>query len=53
MHSQPAHGFVRFQNFKPCKDGSVSVRLQAHYNDEGSFTGVMYIPLTSFKELTQ
>jgi len=45
-------GFVRFQNFKPRSDGSVAVRLQAHYNDEGSFTGVMYIPLTLFKEPT-
>jgi hypothetical protein len=46
-------GFVRFQNFKPRTDGSTAVRLQAHYNDEGSFTGVMYIPLISFKGLNQ
>lgn len=43
-------GFVRFQNFKPYKDGSVSVRYQVHYNDEGSFTGVAYTPLSAFKE---
>lgn len=43
-------GFVRFQNFKPRKDGTIAVRYQVHYNDEGSFTGVAYTPLDWFKE---
>ena len=38
-------GFVRFQNFKPRKDGSTAVRYQVRYNDNGSFTGVAYTPL--------
>lgn len=40
-------GFVRFQNFKPRKDGSIAVRYQAHYND--IFVGVIYTPLENFK----
>lgn len=42
-------GFVRFQNFKPRKDGTTAVRYQVHYNDEGSFTGVAYTDLDLFR----
>ena len=42
-------GFVRFQNFKPRPDDTVAVRYQVWYNDEGSFTGVAYTPMESFR----
>lgn len=40
-------GFVRFQNFKPRKDGSFAIRCQTEWSK--FFTGVTYIPLTDFK----
>ena len=33
--------FVRFENFKPRKNGSFAVRMQTRWSD--SFTGVQYI----------
>jgi hypothetical protein len=39
--------FVRFQNFKPRKDGTTAVRCQTRW--DASFTGVTYIPLDDFK----
>ena len=43
-------GFVRFQNFKPRKNGEISVRCQLYYDDQRTFIGVEYIPLGWFKE---
>mgnify|MGYP003645319322 CR=1 FL=1 len=40
-------GFVRFQNFKPRKDGTTAVRCQTRWADH--FTGVSYFPLDDFK----
>jgi len=40
-------GFVRFQNFKPRKDGSIAVRCQMYCDQK--FVGVTYIPLEDFK----
>tara|TARA_R110002020_G_scaffold400027_1_gene610115 strand:+ start:2755 stop:3063 length:309 start_codon:yes stop_codon:yes gene_type:complete len=44
--------FIRFQNFKPRKDGSFAVRCQTDWADKdkplGSFVGVSYFPLDSF-----
>lgn len=40
-------GFVKFQNFKPRKDGSFAVRCQTRWNER--FTGVSYFPLENFK----
>lgn len=40
--------FVRFQNFKPRKDGSVAVRCQVRYSPY--FTGVVYYELSDFEE---
>ena len=39
-------GFVRFQNFKPRKDGTFAVRCQTHWAP--GFTGVSYFPLENF-----
>jgi len=39
--------FVRFQNFKPRKDGTTSVRCQTRWSP--GFTGVCYIALDDFK----
>ena len=39
--------FVRFQNFKPRKDGSIAVRCQTHWAPH--FTGVSYFPLDNFQ----
>lgn len=39
--------FVRFQNFCPDGEGSFKVRCQTRYSE--SFTGVSYIPFSSFK----
>jgi hypothetical protein len=39
--------FVSFQNFKPRKDGSITVRCQTRWAPW--FTGVTYIPLDNFK----
>jgi len=44
-------GFVSFQNFKPRKDGSIAVRYQVLYDDEGTFTGVAYTDLSVFEEM--
>ena len=44
-------GFVRFQNFKPRKDGSIAVRYQVKYDE--SFIGVAYTPLEKFKETAE
>lgn len=43
-------GFVRFQNFKPRRDGEPAVRYQVYYNDERSFIGVAYTELSWFKK---
>jgi hypothetical protein len=40
-------GFVKFQNFKPRKDGSIAIRCQTKWSE--FFTGVTYIPMTEFK----
>lgn len=42
------HGFVRFQNFKPRKDGTIAVRCQTVW--DRNFTGVSYFPLENFKQ---
>lgn len=44
-------GFVRFQNFKPRKDGTTAVRCQVVYDQNLGFVGVSYIPLESFKHI--
>lgn len=44
---EAVHGFVRFQNFKPRKEGSFCVRCQTKWSE--SFTGVSYFPLENFK----
>ena len=36
-------GFSKFQNFKPRKDGSYAIRMQAHY--DASFVGVHYLEM--------
>lgn len=41
------HGFVRFQNFKPYKDGTFAVRCQTRWS--AHFTGVTYFPMENFK----
>lgn len=38
--------FVKFQNFKPRKDGSFAVRCQTKWSPY--FTGVSYFPLENF-----
>jgi hypothetical protein len=43
-------GFVRFQNFKPRRSGETAVRYQVYYNDERSFRGVAYTPLSWFRK---
>jgi hypothetical protein len=40
-------GFVRFQNFKPRKDGTFAVRCQTRWSE--TFTGVSYFPLENFQ----
>lgn len=39
-------GFVRFQNFKPRKDGTFAVRCQTKWNER--FVGVSYFPMENF-----
>lgn len=39
--------FIRFQNFKPRKDGTFAIRCQTRWSP--SFTGVSYFPLENFK----
>lgn len=39
-------GFVRFDNFKPRKDGSIDVRVQFYWSE--SFVGVGYFPIKEF-----
>jgi hypothetical protein len=39
--------FVRFQNFKPRRDGSTDIRCQTKWSE--TFTGVTYLPLDNFK----
>lgn len=41
-------GFVRFDNFKPRKDGTFAIRVQCNYSP--SFTGVRYFNIEDFKE---
>ena len=41
--------FVRFQNFKPRRDGSIAIRCQVIYDHVSYFQGVDYIPITDFK----
>lgn len=43
--------FVRFQNFKVQKDGTVQIRCQLYYSHDPSFVGVGYFNLVTFKEL--
>ena len=43
--------FVRFQNFKPRKDGTIAVRYQVHY--DASFVGVGYKSMDELKETTE
>ncbi len=40
-------GFVRFDNFKPRKNGSFAVRMQTKWSE--SFTGVQYNDIEDFK----
>ncbi len=40
-------GFVRFQNFKPRKNGGLAVRCQTKWSE--GFTGVSYFPLENFQ----
>ena len=39
--------FVKFQNFKPRKDGTFAVRCQTRWSP--NFTGVSYFPMEDFK----
>jgi len=41
--------FVRFQNFKPCSDGTINIRCQVYYDQVSLFIGVDYIPINDFK----
>lgn len=41
-------GFVRFQNFKPRKDGKIDVRCQYYWDER--FIGVGYFPLAEIEE---
>jgi hypothetical protein len=43
--------FVKFNNFKPRKDGSFSVRCQQHYDK--TFKGVGYFHITDFKKFKE
>lgn len=43
-------GIVKFNNFKPRKDGSFSIRCQCKYDE--SFTGVVYLNKEDFKKQT-
>jgi hypothetical protein len=40
-------GFVRFQNFKPRKDGTFAIRCQTMWGP--SFRGVSYFPMENFQ----
>jgi hypothetical protein len=40
-------GFVRFDNFKPRKNGSFAVRMQTQWDER--FTGVQYNDIEDFK----
>ena len=42
-------GFIRFDNFKPRKNGTFDVRVQ-YYWDKSSFSGVGYFKIEDFKE---
>ncbi len=42
-------GFVKFNNFKPRKDGTYVVRVQYHWDK--SFTGVGYFNIEAFKTI--
>lgn len=44
-------GFVKFNNFKPRKDGTYVVRVQYHYHWDKSFTGVGYFNIEAFKTI--
>ena len=44
---QAMHDFVRFQNFKPRKDGSIAVRCQTVWAP--GFIGVSYIPMEDWR----
>lgn len=48
---ETVEGFVRFDNFKPRKNGTIAVRMQTRWSD--SFTGVEYINIEKFKNLKQ
>ena len=41
--------FVRFQNFKIQKDGTIQIRCQIQYDPNHSFIGVGYFDLNTFK----
>jgi len=43
---QAVSGFVRFQNFKPRKDGTFAIRCQTRW--AAHFTGVSYFPMENF-----
>lgn len=45
--NKSVHAFVKFQNFKPRKDGSFAIRCQTMWSD--FFQGVSYFPLENFK----
>lgn len=44
---QAVADFVRFQNFKPRKDGTFAVRCQTRWSPH--FTGVSYFPMENFQ----
>ena len=46
---QAMPAFIRFQNFKPRKDGSITVRCQTRWPPY--FVGACYIPMEDFKVL--
>jgi hypothetical protein len=46
--SRHIEGFIRFNNFKPRKDGTFDVRCR--YRWDSSFRGVGYFPFEYFKE---
>jgi hypothetical protein len=56
--SEAVPGFIKFNNFKPRKDGSFDVRMQVDWcygtdSKLGFFDGVDYVCLESFKGLEQ
>jgi hypothetical protein len=44
-------GFVKFNNFKIKKDGSICIRCQSYWDE--TFVGVGYFDLKLFKELNK